>query len=140
MGKSLVKLIKIPRVSDDCFLCFAQNPNQIPFPIKRVYYILQAKPGSSRGAHAHYKTKQILFCIQGSIKMILDDGKRKEDVVLDQPEVGIFLDKMVWHEMHDFKRDTILLVLASDVYKEKDYIRDYDIFQETVSRKRPVRR
>lgn len=124
----LIRLINIPKISDDCYLCFAQNPTHIPFSIKRIFYILQAQLGLPRGAHAHYKTEQILFCIQGSIKMVLDNGKRREEIILDQPEVGIFLDKMIWHEMQEFKKDTILLVIASRKYNNKDYIRSYRQF------------
>lgn len=132
MKKSLVKLIKIPKISDDCFLCFAQNPDQIPFPIKRIYYIFGSKPGLPRGSHAHYQTEQILFCIQGRVKIILDDGKKKSIIILNKPEVGIYLGKKIWHEMHDLRPKTILLVLASHIYKEKDYIRDYEKFLKVI--------
>jgi len=126
--KSLIHLINIPKISDDCYLCFAQNPDHIPFTVKRIYYILKAQPSLPRGSHAHRKTQQILFCIQGNITMSLDDGMKKEEVILDRPEVGIILDKMIWHEMHNFQKDTILLVLASRKYEEKDYIRNYNQF------------
>lgn len=124
----LIRFINIPKIDDDCYLCFAQNPDHVPFMIKRVYYILKSQPNLSRGAHAHHKTQQILFCIQGSIKMVLDNGKKREEVILDKPETGVLLDKMIWHEMHDFQKDTILLVLASKRYENKDYIRDYEQF------------
>lgn len=126
--KSLIRFINIPKISDDCYLCFAQNPDHIPFVVKRIYYIFKAQPNLPRGAHAHFKTQQILFCIQGSIKMILDNGKKKEEAILNQPETGILLDKMIWHEMHNFQKDTILLVLASRKYDEKDYVRSYEEF------------
>lgn len=126
--KSLIHLIDIPKISDDCFLYFVQNPDHIPFIIKRVYFILKSRSNLPRGSHAHYKTQQILFCIQGSIKMILDNGKKKEEIILNQPETGIILDKMIWHEMHNFQKDTILLVLASRKYEEKDYLRNYEEF------------
>lgn len=132
MNSSLIKYIKIPKISDECFLCFAQTPEQIPFEIKRVYYILKAIQDLPRGFHAHYQTEQVLFCIQGSITMVLDNGRQKEEIVLDRPEVGIMLDKMVWHEMHNFQPETIILVLASDRYKEEDYIRNYEEFLRIV--------
>lgn len=127
-NKSLIYTIDIPKINDDCYLCFAQNYDHIPFAIKRVYYILKSQPNLPRGSHAHFKTQQVLFCIQGNIKIILDDGNKKEEVILDQPEKGIFLDKMVWHEMHNFKKNTILLIFASRKYDEKDYIRSYKEF------------
>lgn len=133
--KSLIRFINIPKISDDCFLYFVQNPDHIPFIIKRVYYILKSRPNLPRGSHAHYKTQQILFCIQGNIKMVLDDGRKREEVTLNQPETGIFLDKMIWHEMHNFQRDTILLVLASRKYEDKDYIRNYEQFLAIVNGK-----
>lgn len=134
MNKSLIRLITIPKVEDDCCLCFAQYPDTILFKIKRVYYIYQAKPNLPRGSHAHYKTEQILFCLKGSIRIVLDDGRIKEEVVLKNPETGVYLDKKIWHEMHDFQEDTILLVLASEVYKKKDYIRDYQKFLKIVKK------
>lgn len=127
-NKSLIHYINIPKISDDCFLYFVQNQEHIPFNIKRVYYILESQPNLPRGSHAHHKTQQTLFCIQGSIKIILDNGSNREEVILDKPETGIFLDKMIWHEMHNFQKDTILLVLASRKYEEQDYIRNYEQF------------
>lgn len=126
--KSLIRSIEIPKIADDCYLCFAQHPDHIPFIVKRIYYIYKAQLSLPRGSHAHYKTRQILFCIQGSIKIILDDGRKRNKVILNQPETGIFLDKMIWHEMHNFQKDTILLVLASRKYEDKDYIRNYEQF------------
>lgn len=124
----LIRKVKLPEVLDDCFLYFAQAKDRIPFSIKRVYYILHTKTKLPRGLHAHKKNKQVIFCIQGSIKLILDNGRKKEEIILDKPNVGIFLDKLIWHEMHNFKKNTILLVLASMIFDEKDYIRDYEKF------------
>lgn len=126
----LVNLIKIPQIIDDCLLYFAQHPDHIPFEIKRIYYIIRADARSPRGYHAHKKTRQIIFCIQGSIKIIVDNGKRKKEVILDNPVFGLLLENMIWHEMHDFKKNTILLVLASEKFQEKDYIRDYERFKK----------
>ncbi len=129
MSDSLIQLVHIPKVEDDCLLCFAQTPDQIPFDIKRVYYISQGKADLPRGHHAHHKTRQILFCIQGKVTIIVDDGQKREEVILDQPHVGIMLDPMIWHEMTNINEETILLVLASEVYDESDYIRDYQQFK-----------
>lgn len=124
----LSHIIEIPKIRDEGFLCFAEEQKHIPFPIKRFYYIFDVDAGAIRGKHAHKETRQILFCLQGSIKIILDNGKEKEEIILTEPNQGIFLDKMMWHDMVDFEADTILLVVASDYYKESDYIRDYDSF------------
>ncbi len=123
-------LIELPRIVDDCLLSFAQTPNHIPFGIKRVYYITQANPKLPRGYHAHKKTKQVIFCIQGSIDLILNNGKSKSKITLDKSHIGVFIDKMIWHEMTKFKRDSIVLVLASEVFDEKDYIRNYAQFKK----------
>lgn len=129
-NSNFVRLIKIPNISDDCMLCFAQTPDHIPFEIKRIYHISQAKPNLPRGFHAHYRTEQILFCIQGSVRMVIDDGKKREEIILNEPGVGVFLDKLIWHEMHDLTKDAILLVLASRSYEAEDYIRNYERFLE----------
>lgn len=126
--KKLIRYITIPKIDDDCFLLFAETKKHIPFKIKRFYYIIQPKADSPRGFHAHKTTQQALFCIQGSAKIILDNGTRKDFVILNKPEVGIFLDKLIWHEMHKLSKNTILLVVASKEYLPKDYIRNYTSF------------
>lgn len=128
----LIKIIKIPEIFDDCCLYFAQTKDHIPFSIKRVYYITQSNTQLSRGLHAHKKTNQVIFCIQGSIKLILDNGKIREEILLDKPNIGVLLENMIWHEMIDFKQNTILLVLTSKEFSEKDYIRDYEQFKRCV--------
>lgn len=129
---SLIRLVKIPKIYDDCFLFFAEHPHHIPFKVKRVYYITKAAKKLPRGYHAHHKTQQVLFCIQGSIEMILNNGKRKEKIILKDPGIGVLIDKKIWHEMHNFSKDTILLVLASTKYDPKDYIRNYEKFLKVV--------
>lgn len=124
----LVRFIALPLIKNDGCLMFGQTPDQIPFDIKRVYSIFNVNPGFSRGFHAHKKNSQILFCLNSDIKVIVDDGKNREEVFLDTPGKGLFLDRMIWHEMHGFKSNTILLVLASHVYDPDDYIRDYSEF------------
>lgn len=132
MRKRLIKYIKIPQIKDDCYLYFAEFQKNIPFEIKRIYYILQSKPNLPRGFHAHHNTKQVLFCIQGSAKIILDNGKKRREIELNKPNVGIFLDCLIWHEMHQLNNHTILLVIASKEYNPHDYIRDYQKFLEIV--------
>lgn len=121
-------IIEIPKIQDEGLLCFAETDKHIPFPIKRFYYIFDVDDGAVRGKHAHKETQQILFCLRGSIKIILDNGKEKEEVILNEPHHGIFLDKMMWHDMVDFQKDTLLFIVASDFYTEDDYIRNYDDF------------
>ncbi len=105
----------------------------MPFEIKRVYYIFETKQDVRRGFHAHKALQQIAICVSGSCKFLFDNGKEKIDnIILDSPNKGLFIDKMVWHEMYDFSKDCVLLVLASEYYDEDDYIRDYDEFLEVV--------
>ena len=126
--KKLSYIVKIPRLYDEAYLSFAQENDHIPFPMKRIYFISHVENDMVRGKHAHRQTKQVLFCIQGNVTIILDNGKEREEVRLSEPNLGIYLDAMIWHEMVGFDKETILLVVASDIYRESDYIRDYTSF------------
>ena len=92
----------------------------IPFDVKRVYYIYDTKEGVRRGFHAHKSLQQILVCVHGSCKIHLDDGKKAEEIVLDSPEKGLYITSDMWREMYDFSPDAVLLVLASEHYNESD--------------------
>ncbi len=100
----------------------------IPFPLRRVYYIFNTGHDCRRGSHAHHTLRQVLVCVHGSCKILLDDGQERAEVVLDQASRGLLVDRMIWHEMYDFSGDCVLLALASDLYDEGDYIRNYDEF------------
>ena len=100
----------------------------IPFEIKRVYYIFGTQPGVVRGLHAHKELEQVAVCINGTCKFLMDDGRHRWTVSLDRPDRGLFIGPIVWHEMSEFSPDCVLMVLASDRYDERDYIRDYDEF------------
>ncbi|MBO5478800.1 MAG: WxcM-like domain-containing protein [Clostridia bacterium] len=104
----------------------------IPFKIKRVYYMYDTLPNVTRGYHAHKNLKQILICIHGSCKIKLDNGKEKKIVPLEKPYEGLYVDNNMWREMYDFSNDAVLMVLASELYDENDYIRDYDEFLKFV--------
>jgi len=109
-----------------------EGAKDIPFEIKRVFYIYGTQPNIPRGQHSHYKTQQYLIAVNGACKVTLDDGKNKVTFDLNQPNVGLFQDALVWGSMHDFTPDCVLLVLASDHYDDADYIRDYDEFIKVV--------
>ena len=100
----------------------------VPFEIKRVYFIFNTNDGISRGFHAHKDLEQVALCVKGSCRLVLDNGKSRESIILDSPNKGIYIDNSKWREMHDFSEDCVLLVLASKVYNESDYIRDYNEF------------
>lgn len=106
----------------------AIEESEIPFQVKRVYYMFDTRSDVRRGFHAHRSLKQLLICIHGSCKIHLDDGISQEEIVLDVPYEGIYLDNVIWREMYDFSEDAVLMVLASEPYDEKDYIRNYADF------------
>lgn len=104
----------------------------IPFEIKRVYYIYETAEGVIRGRHAHKSLKQILICIHGSCKILLDDGYEKKEILLNNPCEGLYVSNVMWREMFDFSPDAVLMVLASEIYNESDYIRNYEEFLDFV--------
>lgn len=110
-----------------------EGNRHIPFDIKRVYYIYGTKAEEARGFHAHKELEQFAICISGSCKIIYDDGKKKDSVLLDSKSIGVTIPKLIWHEMHDFSENCILLVFASASYEEQDYIRNYDEFLKMVN-------
>lgn len=130
----LIKLIDFPVLGDErgSLLALEGNKN-IPFDIKRVYYIYGTQNGVARGFHAHKELKQVAICLNGSCRFVMDNGIEKSDVVLNSPSQGLLIDTMQWHEMYDFSSDCILLVLASDHYDETDYIRHYEQFIKEAS-------
>jgi len=111
-----------------------EENNDIPFKIKRVYYMYDTKDGVRRGYHAHKKLEQILICIHGSCKILLDNGTEKKVVSLEKPYEGLYVSNSMWREMFDFSSDAVLMVLASEVYQEEDYIRNYEEFLKFVKR------
>ncbi|WP_347489327.1 FdtA/QdtA family cupin domain-containing protein [Desulfoscipio sp. XC116] len=109
-------------------LIAVEQLKDIPFEIKRIYYIFDVTEGTRRGFHAHKKLRQVMFCPHGSCKIMLDDGTEKAEVLLDSPDKGLLVNSNIWREIFDFSQGTVLMVLASDYYNECDYIRDYGEF------------
>ena len=105
---------------------------QIPFDVKRVFYIYGTQEGVPRGNHSHYKTKQFLVAVNGSCKVTLDNGKTKETFDLNKPNLGLFQDALIWGSMHNFSNDCVLMVLADEYYDASDYITNYDNFLEVI--------
>lgn len=128
----VVKYMFQPHGDDRGMLVALEEFSDIPFCIKRVYYMYDTKEGVVRGKHAHKSLEQILVCTHGSCKILMDNGKEKKIVPLEKPYEGLYVARHVWHDMLDFSPDAVLLVLASDVYDERDYIRDYDDFLRMV--------
>ena len=125
MTSPLVQLVPIPQHSDARGgLSVAELGGALPFVVRRVYWIHGTQPGVSRGFHAHKKLHQLCVCVAGSVRMSLFDGRREESVVLDSNAKGLLVGPGLWHEMHDFSPDCVLMVFASAEYDETDYIRD----------------
>lgn len=132
--REIAKWLDFPPLGDDRGSLVALEGNiTIPFDIKRVYYIFGTQKGVTRGFHAHRNLKQVMLCVTGSCEVLLDNGKTKDVVQLNSPIRGLLVDGLIWREMMNFSSDCVLLVLASELYKEDDYIRDYDIFKTTIS-------
>jgi len=117
---------------DRGMLVALEEYKDIPFEIKRVYYMYDTKKDVHRGFHAHKSLEQILICIHGSCKVLLDNGTEKKIVSLEKPYEGLYIANNMWREMYDFSEDAVLMVLASEYYKEEDYIRDYNEFLRMV--------
>lgn len=107
----------------------------IPFAIKRIYYITDVAPEAVRGNHAHRELQQVLICLKGQVKIMVEDimSSKKEAIELKEGNKGLFVDALCWLEMYDFQQDTVLLVLADEYYNEADYIRDYAQYLEVVN-------
>ncbi|HEM6846609.1 FdtA/QdtA family cupin domain-containing protein [Providencia rettgeri] len=125
----LVNTIEFKTLGDDrgSLVSLEQNKN-IPFEVKRIYYIFGTKEGVSRGFHAHKNLQQVAICVKGSCRFVLDDGHNKDEIILDNPNIGLHINSFMWREMHDFSEDCVLIVLASELYDESDYIRNYNDF------------
>ena len=117
---------------DRGMLVALEEYKDIPFEIKRVYYMYDTKKDVHRGFHAHKSLEQILICIHGSCKVLLDNGTEKKIVSLEKPYEGLYIANNMWRGMYDFSEDAVLMVLASEYYKEEDYIRDYNEFLRMV--------
>ncbi|APU66824.1 hypothetical protein C723_2698 [Christiangramia flava JLT2011] len=106
-----------------------ENEDNIPFDVKRIYYLYDVPGGESRGGHAHYELEQFIIAVSGSFDVILDDGKIKKVVSLNRPNLALHIVPGMWRELDNFSSGAICLVLASHKYDEKDYVRDYSKFK-----------
>ena len=130
---SLINIIHFPSHGDQRGQLIALEANKtVPFDIKRVYYLFGTKENLARGFHGHKNLRQVAVCVKGSCRFVLDNGKYRESIILDNASAGLLIDKLLWHEMHEFTPDCVLLVLASDHYDEADYIRSYKDFIKLV--------
>jgi len=101
----------------------------VPFDIRRIYYMFGTQEGVSRGYHAHKSLRQMVIAVRGSCRFVLDDGRERVTVTLDNPAQGLVVEEMIWREMHEFSEDCVLVVLANAHFDESDYIRNYEEFK-----------
>ena len=125
------EFIKIPVVEDTRGnLGFIQN-DILTFDFKRVYYLFDVPSSAFRGGHAHIEQQEVLIALSGSFEVVLDDGYEKKTILLNKPSMGLLIPTGIWRELQNFSSGAVCLVLASDVFEESDYIRDYPQFLET---------
>lgn len=124
-----IKLLPLQTHGDErgSLIALEQDKN-IPFAIKRVYYLFNTSANVRRGFHAHKELTQVVIAVRGSCRFLLDDGKEKITLFLDNPAQGLLIDSCIWREIYDFSEDCVLMVLANHLYDESDYIRNYDEF------------
>jgi hypothetical protein len=127
--------LRLLRDDRDGNLVVLEGIRDVPFEVKRLYYITNLENSVSiRGKHAHRNLEQVIFCIQGSFTLGLDDGNIQQKILMNKVNVGVRLGKMLWHTMEDFSSGCVLLVVASDYYNESDYIRDYEEFLQLAAK------
>ena len=123
------KLIELPKVSDPRGnLTFIEGNTHIPFGIQRVYYLYDVPGGAERGGHAHKALHQLIIAMSGSFDIVLDDGTEKKRIHLNRSYFGLYVCPMMWREIDNFSSGSVCMVLASNLYDESDYFRDYDEF------------
>ena len=135
MNDSKACMLEFPQRGDDRgHLVIVEGAQDVPFDIKRIFYIYGSEAGVVRGQHANRRTEFVLMNVSGTSKVRVRDGKGGEEVfALDRPHTGIYLPTMVWKDMYDFSPDSVLLVLASEHYDPNEYIRDYTAYEREVN-------
>ncbi|WP_099464668.1 sugar 3,4-ketoisomerase [Parabacteroides provencensis] len=130
-----VKIINLPKIIDRRGnLSFIEAENHIPFDIKRTYWIYDVPGGENRGGHAYKENEEFIVALSGSFDIVLDDGKERKVYSLNRSYYGLYIPKMYWREMKNFSTNSLALILSSTEYSENDYIRDYDLFFEQISK------
>jgi hypothetical protein len=119
------QLIAIPKIEDPRGNLSVIEKNVLPFEMKRVYYLYDVPSGAERGGHSHVQQKEFLVALSGSFDVILNDGKTEKTITLNKPFVGLLINEGIWRELKNFSSGSVCLVVASDVFEEEDYIRDF---------------
>jgi acetyltransferase-like isoleucine patch superfamily enzyme len=137
LSVSKAKVVKLPRIVDlRGGLSFGEYDQHLPFLPKRYFVIFDVPSIEVRGEHAHREQQQFLVCLKGSCSVVLDDGSSRDEIVLDRPNLGLYVPAMIWGIQYKYTSDAVLLVLASGIYEAGDYIRDYDLFISEVNKNR----
>ena len=123
-----VQIIAIPKIEERRGNLSVIENDTIPFNIKRVYYLYDVPTGSERGGHAHKNLQQFLVALSGSFDVVLNDGEKQQIITLNKPYEGLLINSGIWRELRNFSSGSICLVVASEVYIEEDYIREFDEF------------
>jgi dTDP-4-dehydrorhamnose 3,5-epimerase-like enzyme len=135
MGLSKCRIIDLPKITDiRGNLTFVEGNKHVPFDIKRVYYLYDVPGGESRAGHAHRSLHEFVIAASGSFDVVLDDGVHRDKFHLDRSYYGLYMPPMIWRELENFSTGSVCLVLASEIYDEADYIRDYGAFIEFVNK------
>lgn len=133
MGLEQCRIIGLPRIEDPRGnLTFIEQGNHIPFEIKRVYYTYDVPGGSERGSHAHKNLHQLIVAMSGSFDVVLDDGINKHRFHLNRSYCGLYVPPMMWRLIDNFSSGSVCMVLASELYDENDYYRNYEEFLKDV--------
>lgn len=128
-----LEIIDIPKIENPEGNIAVIEKDIIPFDIKRVYYLFDVPSSAQRGGHAHKELNQILIALSGSFDVVLKDGKTTQKITLNKPDKGLIITNNLWRELENFSSGAVCLVLASEVFNEEDYIRDYDQFVSYVN-------
>ncbi|MFC6097749.1 FdtA/QdtA family cupin domain-containing protein [Flavobacterium qiangtangense] len=123
-----IQIIEIPKIAEPRGNLSVIEKDVIPFEMKRVYYLYDVPSGAERGGHAHKNLQQFLIALSGSFDVVIKDGQKEIKITLNKPNQGLLIKSGIWRELENFSSGSVCLVVASDVYKEEDYIREYDEF------------
>lgn len=124
-----IRIIKIPKIEDARGNLSVIENDIVPFKIKRVYYLYDVPAGAERGGHAHKKLQQFLVALSGSFDVVLNDGIKEQTITLNKPFEGLLIKNGIWRELKNFSSGSVCLVIASEVFDEADYIRDFEKYK-----------
>ena len=125
-----IELISIPKIEDNRGNLSVIENQTLPFEFKRVYYLYEVPSGAERGGHSHVEQKEFLIALSGSFDVVLNDGIEKKTITLNKPFEGLLINPGIWRELNNFSSGSVCLVIASAVFDERDYIREFDEFMD----------